>query len=109
VGAVVVKDKQVIGQGYNGVTSGKRHCIDGGCPRGQMDYSVVPPDADYNQFPCHAIHAEDNAIEVALEAFGKVALEGATIYVNHKPCQQCTNKIEKYRIGRVVVRGQEEA
>lgn len=99
VGAVVVKDKKVIGQGYNGVPSGKKHCIDGGCPRGQLSYSEVPAGADYNQFPCTSIHAEHNAI---LDA-GLANCVGATIYVTAKPCQQCQNLIEHAKIGKVIV------
>ena len=99
VGAVVVKDKQVIGQGYNGVATGRTHCVDGGCPRGKLSRDDCPPGADYNLFPCYAIHAEHNAI---LQA-GIAACAGATIYVTDKPCQQCTNLIEHAKIGRVVV------
>ena len=104
VGAVVVQNNRVIGQGYNGVPSGRTHCIDGGCPRGQLPYSLVPADADYNLHPCYAIHAEHNAI---LQA-GLAACAGATIYVTDKPCQQCANLIEHAKIGRIVIRGQEE-
>jgi dCMP deaminase len=99
VGAVVVKSNQVIGQGYNGVASGKTHCDAGGCPRGQLRYSDVPAGADYNQFPCFAIHAEGNAIMQA----GIRNCEGATIYVTAEPCQQCTNLIEHAKIGEVIV------
>jgi len=99
VGAVVVHDKEVIGGGYNGVASGKTHCTDGGCPRGQLDYAEVPAGSDYNQFPCYAIHAEHNAI---LQA-GLSVVEGATLYITDKPCQQCTNLIEHAKIGRIVV------
>lgn len=98
VGAVVVKDNHVIGQGYNGVASGKVHCLDGGCPRGQMGAEVVPG-SDYNTFPCYAIHAEHNAILSA--SLGNCA--GGTLYVTHEPCQQCTNLIQHAKIGRVVV------
>lgn len=99
VGAVVVKDRRVIGNGFNGVASGRVHCVDGGCPRGQLSYADVPPGADYNAFPCYAIHAEHNAILHA----GLDACEGATIYVTDDPCQQCLNLIEHAKIGRVVV------
>ena len=99
VGAVVVKDKQVIGQGYNGVASGKVHCVDGGCPRGLLAYDQVPAGADYNQFPCKALHAEHNAI---LQA-GIGECRGATLYCTDEPCQQCTNLIEHAGIGRIVV------
>jgi len=102
VGAVVVKDQKVIGQGYNGVASGKPHCIDGGCPRGQMG-PEVPPGADYNQFPCYAIHAEHNAI---LQA-GLQSCRGATIYVTSDVCQQCLNLIEHAGIERIVIMGHE--
>jgi len=98
VGAVVVQGSRVIGQGYNGVASGKTHCEDGGCPRGGMG-PEVPPGADYNQFPCYAIHAEHNAI---LDA-GLRSCAGATLYVTAEPCRQCTNLIEHAKIGRIVV------
>jgi dCMP deaminase len=98
VGAVVVQGKQAIGQGYNGVASGKTHCVNGGCPRGQLG-PEVPPGADYNVYPCKALHAEHNAI---LQA-GLAACAGATIYVTDTPCQQCTNLIEHAKIARVVV------
>ena len=98
VGAVVVKDNHVIGQGYNGVASGATHCIDGGCPRGGMG-PEVPPGADYNQFPCYAIHAEHNAILGA----GIRSCDEATLFVTAEPCQQCTNLIQHAKIGRVVV------
>jgi dCMP deaminase len=98
VGAVVVKDNRVIGQGYNGVASGRTHCVDGGCPRGGMG-PEVPPGSDYNRFPCYAIHAEHNAI---LQA-GLATCVDADIYVTAKPCQQCLNLIEHAKIGRIVV------
>lgn len=101
VGAVVVQDRKVIGNGFNGVASGKRHCTDGGCPRGQLDYAEVPAGADYNAFPCYAIHAEHNAI---LQA-GLRSCVGATLYCTDEPCQQCTNLIEHAGIERVVIVG----
>ena len=103
VGAVVVKDRKVIGNGFNGVAAGKRHCTEGGCPRGQLDYAAVPAGADYNAFPCYAIHAEHNAI---LQA-GLRSCVGATLYVTDEPCQQCTNLIEHAKIGRIVILGDE--
>lgn len=99
VGAVVVKDKHIIGQGYNGVASKKLHCVDGGCPRGRLSYDQVQAGADYNLYPCYAIHAEHNAIIQA----GRLWCDGATLYVTEEPCQQCLNLIEHVGIGRVVV------
>lgn len=99
VGAVLVKDKKVIGNGYNGVRSGADHCIDGGCPRGQLSYDDVPAGSDYNAYPCYAIHAEHNAI---LQAGMDRAL-GAVLYCTELPCQQCTNLIEHVGIEWVVI------
>ena len=99
VGAVVVQNNYVIGQGYNGVPSGRRHCVDGGCPRGALGYDEAPAGADYNLFPCYALHAEHNAILNA----GAGACLGATLYVTAEPCQQCLNLIEHVKIGRVVI------
>ncbi|HEY6020348.1 MAG TPA: deaminase [Candidatus Paceibacterota bacterium] len=99
VGAVVVQGRKVIGNGFNGVASGQTHCVDGGCPRGQLAYTEVPAGADYNQFPCRSIHAEHNAI---LQA-GLDQCAGATIYITDQPCQQCTNLIEHAKIGRIVI------
>lgn len=99
VGAVVVKNNRVIGQGYNGVPSGQVHCIDGGCPRGQLSYDQVKAGSDYNIYPCKAIHAEHNAI---LQA-GWEACQGADIYVTFSPCVQCSNLIEHVGIARVVL------
>lgn len=128
VGAVVVKDKTVLGEGFNGVVSGKQHCIDGGCPRGQhyeLEEKYVmsgkgwvgdefgfcacgtewpcplaaQPGQDYNAFPCHAIHAEANALYRA----GLGASHGATLYVNAEPCTQCSALIERFKIAKVVI------
>lgn len=99
VGAVVVKNNKVIGQGYNGVASGRTHCSDGGCPRGLLSYDDVPAGADYNQFPCYAIHAEHNAI---LQA-GIESCRDSVLYCTEEPCQQCSNLIEHAGIKEVIV------
>lgn len=99
VGAVLVKDNRVIGNGYNGVASNLTHCTEGGCPRGQLSYAEVGAGADYNAFPCHAIHAEHNAI---LQA-GIRSCVGATLYTTQPPCQQCANLIEHVGIERVIL------
>ena len=99
VGAVVVKDRMVLGEGFNGIVSGKTHCVDGGCPRGQFSYEDVPAGTDYNDVPCYAIHAEANALYRA----GLDAAHGATLYVNAEPCTQCSALIERFGIKGVVV------
>lgn len=100
VGAVLTThDNIIVSTGYNGAPSGYTHCTDGGCPRGKLAHTEVPAGADYNQYPCVAVHAEANAIIRA----GSRAV-GGTIYVNSQPCQQCSNLIRGVGIKRVVYR-----
>lgn len=99
VGAVLVSAQNiVISEGYNGAAPGEIHCVDGGCPRGQLSYADVPKDADYNLYPCVAIHAEANAI---IRADAERTL-GGTLYVTQPPCQQCQNMIRTARIATVI-------
>ena len=78
VGATIVKDKRIVSGGYNGSIKGDEHCIDVGC-------KVVEGHC------VRTIHAEINAI-LQCSRFG-VGTEGATIYVTHFPCWNCTKSI----------------
>ena len=78
VGATIVKDKRIVSGGYNGSLKGDEHCIDVGC-------KVVEGHC------VRTIHAEINAI-LQCSRFG-VGTEGATIYVTHFPCLNCTKSI----------------
>ncbi|WP_314406897.1 ComE operon protein 2 [uncultured Gemella sp.] len=78
VGATIVKDKRIVSGGYNGSIKGDEHCIDVGCK--VVDGHCV-----------RTIHAEINAI-LQCSKFG-VGTEGATIYVTHFPCLNCTKSI----------------
>lgn len=99
VGAVLVKNNKIVGEGYNGVISGAVHCVDGGCPRGKLSYDEAPAGSDYNLAPCVAIHAEHNAILLA----GTSGAEGSTLYVTDEPCTQCSTLIRHVGIERVVI------
>jgi len=80
VGATIVKDKRIVSGGYNGSIKGDEHCIDVGC-------KVVEGHC------VRTIHAEINAI-LQCSRFG-VGTEGATIYVTHFPCLNCTKSIKE--------------
>lgn len=87
VGAVMVKDKRILTTGFNGSPSGQAHCdvqghllVDGHCVR--------------------TIHAETNAIIQA--ALHGVSTKGATCYVTHFPCIQCTKTLINAGVARVV-------
>lgn len=82
VGAVIVKNKQVLATGYNGPPSGSKHCISQGfCYPG-----LASCDAS-NEMPSRAVHAEANAIAQASK-YG-IATNGASIYVTLEPCLSC--------------------
>ncbi len=87
VGCVLVVDKRIITAGYNGSPTGQEHCddvghllVDGHCVR--------------------TIHAETNAIIQA--ALHGVSTRGATCYVTHYPCINCTKALINAGITRLV-------
>lgn len=74
VGAVVVKDNKIIGEGYN--------------------------QREFNQNPI--AHAECVAIEEAARVLGDWRLDGCEIYVTLEPCVMCSGAIINARISTVV-------
>lgn len=103
VGAVIIDyNNRPLGQGYNGAPPGKPGCLSmGACPRGQMSIDDILPGSSYDTGAgsCIAVHAEINAI---LDAGGRRACLGATLYVTDKPCDGCSRIIEAAGISRVV-------
>ena len=84
VGALVVKDKMIISDGYNGTPSGFENvCED--------DMGVTKP---------YVLHAEANAI-TKLARSGNNS-EGSTLYVTASPCIECAKLIIQAGIRRVV-------
>jgi dCMP deaminase len=86
VGAVIVKDKNILATGYNGSISGMPHCDDAGHMM-ENDHCVA------------TIHAEANAILQA--AKHGIAIDGADIYVTASPCWNCFKLIANAGIRRV--------
>lgn len=95
VGAVMVKDKQILSTGYNGSPSGLLHCDEVGCLR----QSLSVPSGERHEI-CRAVHAEQNALVQA--AKHGVAIIGADLYVTHQPCVLCTKLLINAGISRVV-------
>jgi dCMP deaminase len=86
VGSVLVKDKKIISTGYNGSKSGEPHCIDVGC-----DLEIDPWGRKSH---CkRTIHSEVNAYLNC-----DVNPLGATIYVTHRPCASCRDKLRQLEI-----------
>ena len=84
VGALVVKDKAIISDGYNGTPSG---------------FENVCEDADNVTKP-YVLHAEANAITKLARSTNSG--QGATLYVTASPCIECAKLIIQAGIRRVV-------
>lgn len=97
VGAVLVKDRQILATGYNGPPRGLPHCDEVGCLR---ELKGIPSGERHEL--CRGLHAEQNAIIQA--ANHGVAIGGATLYSTTHPCVICTKMIVNAGIQRVVYR-----
>jgi dCMP deaminase len=97
VGAVIVKDKQIVATGYNGAPKGLAHCEEkGGCLRQKLGV----PSGERHEL-CRALHAEQNAIIQA--ATSGLSIEGATIYITTQPCAICAKMIINAGIRKIIV------
>ncbi len=95
VGAVIVRDGQIISTGYNGSPKGTPHCAETGCLRARLH---IP--SGERQEICRGSHAEMNAIAQAASV--GVSTAGASLYCTHSPCAFCTKAIINAGIRRVV-------
>ena len=86
VGAVIVKDKNILATGYNGTPSGITHCSETGCLREQLKI----PSGERHEL-CRGLHAEQNVIVQA--AKHGINIEGATLYCTNSPCIICSKMI----------------
>ena len=84
VGALVVKDKMIFSDGYNGTPSG---------------FENVCEDETGTTFP-YVLHAEANAITKLARSSNNS--DGATLYVTASPCIECAKLIIQSGIRRVV-------
>jgi dCMP deaminase len=86
VGAVIVKDKQILATGYNGSPSGSVHCT----AQGYCYPGLTSCDAS-KAMPSRAVHAEANAIAQA--AKHGISTDEGSIYVTLEPCLSCLKLI----------------
>jgi dCMP deaminase len=84
VGAIIVKDRMIISDGYNGTPSGFENCCED----------------DNNITKWYVLHAEANAILKV--ARSTQTCEGATLYITLSPCKECSKLIHQSGIKRVV-------
>ena len=98
IGAVIVKDKQILATGYNGAARNIPDCLQKGCIRDKLKI----PSGQQQQL-CRAIHAEQNAIiQAAVHGYN---ISGSTLYCTHSPCIICAKMIVNARIKSVVTYG----
>ena len=84
VGALLVRDKMIISDGYNGTPSGFENvCED-----------------ENNKTKPYVLHAEANAITKVAKSNN--SSDGATLYVTSSPCMECAKLIVQAGIKRVV-------
>src|SRR6056300_1668076 len=82
VGALIVKDKMIISDGYNGTPTG---------------FENLCEDED-NTTKWYVLHAEANAIMKV--ASSTQSCKGSTLYITMSPCQQCSKLIHQSGITR---------
>src|SRR6267142_71573 len=95
VGAVIVRDKNILATGYNGSPAGLPHCTDVGC----LVYTSRTPSGEVEENCFRTIHAEINAIAQA--AKNGAAIRGGSIYVTHTPCIHCFKVLINTGITRI--------
>lgn len=94
VGAILVRDGQIISDGYNGMPSGAE---------GDDDVcEIYNADGTISSKP-EVLHAEANAI-LKCACHGGVGCRGATLYSKIAPCPPCANLAIQAKLARVVFR-----
>jgi dCMP deaminase len=96
VGAVIVREKNILATGYNGSPAGLPHCLDVGC----LIYKSTTPSGEAEENCFRTIHAEINAIAQA--AKNGHAIRDADIYITHTPCIHCFKVLVNTGIKRIV-------
>ncbi|MBB1149096.1 MULTISPECIES: dCMP deaminase family protein [unclassified Myroides] len=84
VGAIIVKDRMIISDGYNGTPTGFDNCCED----------------DRDQTYWYVLHAEANAILKV--ASSTQSCQDATLYITMSPCRDCSKLIHQAGIKRVV-------
>ena len=84
VGALIVKDRMIISDGYNGTPTGFEN----------------PCEDEENYTKWYVLHAEANAIMKV--AASTQSCSGATLYITLSPCKECSKLIHQAGIKRVV-------
>ena len=96
VGAVLVKDRQILATGYNGAPRGITHCDVAGCLREKLKV----PSGQRHEI-CRGLHAEQNVILQA--AWHGVSVRDSILYITNSPCSICAKMLINAGIREIVV------
>jgi len=94
VGAIFVREKQVLQGGYNGPTAGDLHCDKVGCAK-EVNGKILPPGSKL----CRGGHAEMNSIVNA--AKNGTSLSGCDLWCKYSPCWDCAKHLNNLKVKRV--------
>lgn len=86
-GAVLVKDKRVIGTGYNGSPPGMAHCDDVG-------------HLMHENHCIRTLHGEENTLLQAAKL--GISTDGSTLYTTFSPCYHCLKKLIAAGVKRII-------
>ena len=84
VGALIVKDRMIISDGFNGTPTGFEN----------------PCEDDQNYTKWYVLHAEANAITKV--ASSTASAKGSTLYITMSPCRECNKLIHQVGIIKVI-------
>jgi len=95
VGAVLVKDKNILATGYNGAPRKIAHCLETGCLREQMNI----PSGERHEL-CRGLHAEQNAIIQA--AYHGINIRETILFCTNQPCLICSKMLINAGIKEII-------
>lgn len=96
VGAIIVKNNQILSSGYNGAPKRVRHCSETGCLRERLNV----PSGERHEL-CRGVHAEQNAIIQA--AINGTSIHGGSLYCTHQPCVICSKMLINAEIETIYI------
>ncbi|WP_202080713.1 deoxycytidylate deaminase [Caldalkalibacillus salinus] len=97
VGAILVKDKKILGTAYNGSPAGTPDCYEEGCLMTES-YEEEQGQMVKKQRCVRTIHAEQNLLLFT----DREDRQQATVYVTDQPCWTCTNMLANSGIQEIV-------
>lgn len=95
VGAILVKNNNIIAEGVNSVPNGVTPCTEETCLRKKLKLK-----SGENQELCFVVHAEQNALIDALNK--KIDVNDSVLYVTKQPCIICAKMLINAGIKKII-------